>query len=158
MSRKGTKPPAKAEPRAADKLDAAGIDALCDAIVSGTSMTEYAVQLGVSIGSLINWIEGDSERSARVREARRQSARTYDDKALAELEDAKNAFGLAKAREKAQHYRWRASKIAPKEYGEKLAVGGADDLPPIRQSLDLTGLSAAELATMGELLAKAKAE
>lgn len=27
---------------------------------------------------------------------------------------------------------WRASKLAPKKYGDKIAVGGADDLPEIK--------------------------
>jgi hypothetical protein len=28
--------------------------------------------------------------------------------------------------------KWYLSKLAPKRYGEKLAIGGADDLPPIK--------------------------
>ena len=28
--------------------------------------------------------------------------------------------------------KWMASKLAPKKYGDKLALGGADDLPPIQ--------------------------
>ena len=28
--------------------------------------------------------------------------------------------------------KWMASKMAPKKYGDKLAVGGADDLPPVK--------------------------
>ena len=33
---------------------------------------------------------------------------------------------------------WRASKLAPKKYGDKLAIGGADDLPPVKQDINLT--------------------
>lgn len=28
--------------------------------------------------------------------------------------------------------KWYLSKVAPKRYGEKLAIGGADDLPPLK--------------------------
>ncbi len=34
----------------------------------------------------------------------------------------------------------------PKRYGEKLAIGGAGDLPPVQSSLDVTGLSSEVLA------------
>jgi hypothetical protein len=37
---------------------------------------------------------------------------------------ASDAFELAKAKELAHHYRWRASKIAPKLYGDRLQVEG----------------------------------
>lgn len=32
--------------------------------------------------------------------------------------------------------RWLLSKLAPKKYGDKLAIGGADDLPPIKRMTD----------------------
>lgn len=28
--------------------------------------------------------------------------------------------------------KWYLSKVAPKKYGEKIAIGGADDLPPVK--------------------------
>ena len=31
--------------------------------------------------------------------------------------------------------KWVASKLRPKRYGDKLALGGADDLPAIRQEV-----------------------
>ena len=36
--------------------------------------------------------------------------------------DAKDPFGLAKARELASHYRWKASKFSPREFGEKIEI------------------------------------
>lgn len=32
--------------------------------------------------------------------------------------------------------KWYLSKVAPKKYGDKLAIGGADDLPPIKTESD----------------------
>ena len=46
----------------------------------------------------------------------------WDEKALAGIEAAKDAFELAKAKEAAHHYRWRASKIAPSEFGDRQAI------------------------------------
>lgn len=109
----------KASP-AKNKLDVLGIDALCAMIVDGTTLTDAARKLEVSIGTLISWIEGDIERSARAREARVQSARIWDEKATQEIEAATDQFQLSKAKELAHHYRWRAAKIAPRDYGDKV--------------------------------------
>lgn len=40
--------------------------------------------------------------------------------ALDEIRAASDPFALAKAREVASHLRWRASKIAPTDYGDKI--------------------------------------
>ncbi len=128
----------KASP-AKGKLDALGIDALCAMIIDGITMTDAANRLDVSIGTLISWIEGDVERSARAREARVKSARIWDEKATQAIEDASDQFELSKAKELAHHYRWRAAKIAPRDYGDKVQteVTGADG-GPIEQSITVS--------------------
>lgn len=105
---------------ARDKLDAFGIDAICSLIAEGKSLTQIARKAKVSIGSLRNWLAADIARSARAREVRAETAQFWDEKAEAEIRNAKSTLGMAKARELAHHFRWRASKIAPAEYGEKL--------------------------------------
>lgn len=136
-ARKSQKPGPK--PVAKAKLDALGIDWVCEQIVEKVTMTAIAAKAKVSIGTLISWLEDIPERSARAREARSSVAKLYDDEAYELIGRAKNAFELAKAREQAQHLRWRAAKIAPTEYGEKLALGGASDLPPLVMVKDMTG-------------------
>jgi hypothetical protein len=44
--------------------------------------------------------------------------------------------------------KWVAAKLLPKVYGDKIAVGGADDLPPVQvqQTIDPSKLSSAALA------------
>lgn len=135
------KKPAKPGPKpvAKTKLDEYGIARLCSDIVGGMTLTAAAKKVGVSIGTLITWIDADVERSACAREARAQAAKVWDEEALALITNAKDPFELAKARESAQHLRWRASKIAPKEYGDKLALGQADDLKPLVTVKDMTG-------------------
>lgn len=102
------------------KLDAIGVDEVCDCIGEGKSLTAIASESGVSIGSLLSWIEGDPERSARVRESRSAMARYWDEKSEMCIESAADEFELKRAKELSHHYRWRASKIAPKEYGDKI--------------------------------------
>ncbi len=100
----------------------AAIDDLCDRVMSGESITAIAAKLGTSKPNLIRWIDADPDRSARAREARVQAAATYDDMALQGIEEASDPFELARAKEKAHHLRWRASKINPREYGDKIEM------------------------------------
>jgi len=100
----------------------AAIDDLCDRVMSGESITAIAAKLGTSKPNLIRWVDADPDRSARAREARVQAAATYDDMALQGIEEASDPFELARAKEKAHHLRWRASKINPREYGDKIEM------------------------------------
>ena len=106
---------------AATKLNVYGLDQICDDIVSGKSFRQIAQELEMSVGSLITWVR-HPERSARVLESRALSAQLWDEMATQKIEDADTDFQLTQARELAHHYRWRASKIAPKEYGDKQQV------------------------------------
>ena len=121
----------------ADRLDALGIDAICERLQSCETMTSIAVSLGMRISRLQDWIAADAGRSVRVREARAATAAQYDDEALSRIDAAKDPFELARAREAAQHLRWRASKIAPREYGDKVQaeVTGRDG-GPIEQTVN----------------------
>jgi hypothetical protein len=129
-----------------DKLDAIGTEGICSKIAEGTSYREIASEYGVGLGRLAAWIEADTERSRACARAREIAATAFDEKALEEIRDAKDPFELARAREVASHLRWRAKAANPRRYGEKLAVGGADDMPPVRSTLDVSGLSTQALA------------
>ena len=120
VSSEAAKPGRK--PVAQEALDAYGLDAVCEAIAGGGTLTAVAKDAGVSLTRLLAWIDADSERSVRVREARASSAKLWDESAEREIRGATDEFELRKARELAQHFRWRATKIAPKEYGERQAV------------------------------------
>ena len=104
------------------KVDALGIDALCERLIKGDSQTAIAEDLGVSKATLINWIAADPDRSARAREARISASHSFDEMAVQEIRDAKDPFELAKAKELAYHFRWKASKSNPREFGEKLEI------------------------------------
>ncbi len=53
-------------------------------------------------------------------------------------------------------YKWAAGKRKPKVYGDKVAIGGASDLPPIQtaKQLDVSNLSLEELEVLGAALQK----
>jgi transcriptional regulator with XRE-family HTH domain len=100
----------------------AGIDDICGWLVSGVSQTKIAQNLGVSPATLATWFSSDIERSARAREARILAASAHVDKAEQVLTDAADPFELAKARELASHYRWKASKSDPRGFGDKIEI------------------------------------
>ena len=104
------------------KCDDFGMDEVAERLMGGETQTSIAGVIGVSQATLINWIASDPERSARARESRIAAARTFDDMAEQVLLEAGDTFGLAKARELASHYRWKASKANPREYGDKIEI------------------------------------
>lgn len=111
---------------AAAKLDGYGEDALCRDILDGITLTDIAVAVDVSIGSLLSWRDADPERSARAREARVKRAEMWDELAVTELRGATDKLTLGIAKEIAHHYRWRASKIAPADYGDRMQTQQLD--------------------------------
>ena len=125
------------KPVAKGRLDALGIGWVCERIVERKSMTDISVEAGVGIATFIAWIDGDPERSARAREARERTAMMWDEQATREIEMATDALSLAKAKELAHHYRWRASKIAPRSYGERVEVN-PDPARPMNVAANVT--------------------
>lgn len=119
-------------------LDEAGVEEVSRRIIEGESMTAIATSFGIGVGSLRYWVSLDISRSARVREARSLTGAACDDEALNRIDAAEDAFQLAKAREAAQHLRWRAKAVAPREYGDKIAHGGDNDAPPIKMDVSIT--------------------
>lgn len=140
----------KKQPTIAERIEAFGIEAVCERLSNGMTMTALSEEIGVTVGKLSQWIASDEEHSARAREARIHAARIWDEKALSVVEQALDLFELQRAKELAHHYRWRASKTAPKEYGDKVtqehtgANGGAIQVastvtfvrPPVREEDD----------------------
>ena len=114
------------------------LDLICRRIADGMTMAEISRQEGISPGTLSEWLEASPERSARARAARILAARVWDDRAEAVLHDAGNAFELAKAKEMAHHYRWRASKIAPRDYGERTVLAGDAQAPLALAAISVT--------------------
>src|ERR1700722_17134470 len=110
-------------PVAQDKINAYGLDAVCDDILNGKSLREIARNLGVDIAQICRW-KAQPQHSARVSDAMAATAEYWDQVAVDGIAQARDAFELAKARELALHYRWRASKIAPKLYGDRQQIEG----------------------------------
>jgi hypothetical protein len=100
-------------------------------IRAGEMLSAIADKFKVDRTTFFEWLDADKERSVRAREARAKASAAWDEKAERGIANASDAFELAKAKELAHHYRWRASKIAPKLYGDKVQteVTGAEGAP-----------------------------
>jgi hypothetical protein len=88
--------------------------------------------------TVIKWTTEDAdfgEHYARACEARADTYFDELDDVSAEATSAKTAVQVAGLRLKADNIKWQLARMAPKKYGDKLAIGGADDLSPIKQSL-----------------------
>ena len=119
--------PAPRKPTANEVLEQIGIGEICRRLASGEGQGEIADSIGVNRGTFSIWLAADDKRSTRAREARTTSARHWDAQAEAVLiaADDDKPGSIAKARELASHYRWRAKCYAPKEYGDKLDLTAA---------------------------------
>jgi len=96
------------------------LDNIVEMILQGDSYKTIAQKLNIGLTKLHEFTS-NTDHSARVREALIISASTFDDKAEQVLLDAKrDMVEIQRARELAQHYRWKASKRAPRVYGDKL--------------------------------------
>lgn len=102
------------------------LDDVCERIAAGETYTAIAADYGKTQGALSLWLAAEPNRSARAREAAGMAARVWDEEAEAGIRAATDVLSLGKARELAQHLRWRASKLSP-TYADrsKVEVGGA---------------------------------
>ena len=100
-------------PVAQDKINAYGLDAVCDDILNGLPLRTNAKNLGVDIASLCKW-KAQPQHSARVTNALAATAECWDQIAVEGLASATNMFELARARELAHHYLPRGSR--PSEF------------------------------------------
>ena len=110
-------------PHAREKIIAYGEERILDEIKGGDELTTIVGRIGISRGAFSDWMT-DGSNFARVREARATASTWYDEQAMLAVRSARDNFESGKARDEAQHLRWRASKIAPKEYGDKQQVEG----------------------------------
>lgn len=109
------------------KIPRPDIAEVIEDILNSMSYREMASKYGMSLTLLFAFLH-DPEHSARIKEARQASADMDSDKAEQVLIDAEGTMAeITRARELAQFYKWRASKKAPRHYGERIEVESKQD-------------------------------
>lgn len=128
------KPTANAKPPTSrEKLEALGMQSICDQVVSGESLRKICIQNAIPLRTANDWIAEDKERAAHYAHARDDRADAVFD-SLDDVSDqavnAESAVEVAGLRLKADNIKWKLARMNAKKYGDKLAVGGdADGVP-----------------------------
>ena len=107
-------------------------DTICERIADGESLRRICQDEGMpSKACVMRWLAANPaavDQYARAREL--QADHEFDE--IKDIVDAASPEDVQVARLRADARRWRVGKLKPKVYGDKIAVGGADDLPPIK--------------------------
>ena len=130
-------------------LDSIGMDKVEEMILDDMSYAAISAALKVNKRTFENWIDADVVRSARARDARVKSSKQCDELALQALEaidDDAPAGMIARQREIASHYRWRAKVRNPKEYGDKVQVDAEVKVETVDQVDAMLTLLVAKMA------------
>jgi len=105
-------------------LDYIGIDAICDTISQGALLYDVAIVLDLPVAVLDRWLKRSDGYMDQYNEARRLSAQSKIAKANALLMSVRptdrDAMAVAKAKAKADHLKWEATRDDPEGYGDRV--------------------------------------
>lgn len=136
---------------------------ICDRIANGESLRSICLDDGMpNRATVLRFVGRDDDARAQYMRAREMQADTIFDEILDIADDASNDWmerngkdegggwelngdHVQRTRVRIDARKWMAGKMRPKVYGDKLAIGGADDLPPVR-TINVGQLSDAALA------------
>lgn len=116
---------------------------ICERIADGESLRAICQDADMpSATSVMRWLAADAGLSEQYARAREIQGDGEFDKAR-EIAFAATPETVQVARLQYDAVKWRAGKLRPKVYGDKVAIGGADDLPAIKT--EEVGAGAAKL-------------
>lgn len=142
-------------------------DKICDEIASGRSLRSICLDDGMPhISAVMNWLNKTDDKKyqpfiEQYARARDTQAEVYFDEIVQIADDSTNDIELLRlddgqtkesishaaiqrARLQIDARKWALSKMKPKKYGDKLAIGGDDDMPPI-QTVTVSAKDIAEM-------------
>jgi len=140
-------------PSPSQRLEAIGIEAICDYVANGDSLRSWTIANGFVLRTVLNWIESDPERTSHYAHARdERSDVVFDslDDVSEQAVNAETAIEVAGLRLKADNIKWKLARMNAKKYGDKLAIGGAADLPPIQTAYSMTDEELLAIAASGK--------
>ncbi|MHA3913860.1 terminase small subunit-like protein [Halovulum sp. GXIMD14793] len=130
------------------KFSQALFDKICDRIANGESLRSICQGKDMpSKTAVFKWLKADGNGSLvdQYVRAREGQADAIFDECLNLADEVNGPEDVPKARLQIDTRKWMAGKLRPKVYGDKIAIGGAEDLPPVRTvSATMTPQEAAE--------------
>ena len=126
---------------------------ICDRLAEGESLRNICRTEGMpKMTTVLEWVDEDREsfrgRYARAREAK---AETVDAK-IQEIADNATPETANLAKVQITAHQWRAAKLAPKRYGDKVQHTGSDGESPIATNLTVTFVKAGEAHRQQKLI------
>lgn len=133
--------------------DPAIVQEICDRLASGESMRKISESPHMPAQSQIylRMAQDDVFRSSIV--AAREAQQEYMIDQTVDMADEATPEDHQVVKLRIWARQWRAGKLAPKKYGEKMQVGGASDLPPIQTEtrLDVSGMTDEQLRVIASI-------
>lgn len=142
------KPAAKKPKGRPSSFTQAVADEICLQLAEGLSLRTICLAEDMpSATTVFRWLANEENATFREQYARAREAQAdhMAEEILSIADDGTNDWtvgergqevlnteAVARSRLRVDARKWLAAKLAPKKYGEKIAVGGADDLPPMR--------------------------
>jgi len=121
-------------------------EGVCVRIEAGYPLRAASEACGTKAPTFLLWVSEDAAKAERYARAKRIQVELLAAE-LVEIADqppaitalgATDAGSVAHQRLRIDTRKWVLSKILPKVYGDKLAIGGADDLPALQSELLVT--------------------
>lgn len=108
------------------------MDDICDHLATGKSLIEIAALQGYpSADSMYRQMHRDPAFAARIARAR-EAGQDHEADAIVRMADQADVENWQVVKLRMDARKWRAAKLAPKKYGDKLQVGGDEEAGPIR--------------------------
>lgn len=108
------------------------VQKILDRLAEGESLRKICQDPDMpSRHTVMRWQDDNPDFATKCARAREWQADYMDDLVMETAQACTPETAVAD-RVKISAYQWRASKLAPKKYGDKLAVGGDPDAPPIK--------------------------
>jgi hypothetical protein len=104
-------------------------DLICERLANGEALYRMCRDEGLpDERTVYRWLAAHDQFRQKYAHARERQADLRAEEIVTIADEAKDA-NLARLQIDAR--KWQASKLAPKKYGDKIAVGGDADAPPI---------------------------
>lgn len=125
---------AEKPPTPSQRLDAIGIEAICEYVANGDSLNSWSKESGFANTTVRDWIEADAERSVNYAHAREERADTVFESldTVSELAaGSDSSVRVAGLRLKSDNIKWKLARMNAKKYGDKVDLnhGGQSDNP-----------------------------
>lgn len=161
IAKKAVKNPVAAVLSAQEKLEAFGIDQVCELTVECVPQRTIAKKIGVSWATFAKWLNDDPARTEQYARAREAQADTFVEDILSIADDGINdkyvddngnervdQDVIARSRLRVDARKWLASKMAPKKYGDSIKIDADVKVTPKMDEVE------ARIAQLQALMAK----